>query len=333
MKGIWKYEDLLPPVERRISLGEGDTPLFQLSSEIFLKDESRNPTGSFEDRASAFAISWLLDRGETKVICDEDLDRCLSLATYAAKAGMECLTPIMNLSLSLLGAKYTKRGEILKERFYHIGEMTIAFEIAERIDPEVIVLPMGSGSNVSMIWEGFKIALDSGMSERLPKIIAVKPKFPKDSIARELIQKPIFKKSALKAIKESNGKLISVSEEEILRAQRSLAKMGFLLSPSGAIAYSALSEVKGRKAVLLLTGSFRGVALEVSGTKEIILHLLLETPSHGYALWKRLREYKPISVQAVYQHLRELESKMLVERDDEGIYRVTSKGKMLLVKS
>jgi len=331
MRGIWKYAELLPSVECRVTLEEGNTPLFKISSEIFLKDESRNPTGSFEDRASAFAISYLLDRGEKRVICDSDADRCLSLATYAAAAGLECLSPIMNLPLSLLGARFTDQKTSLREKFYHIGEMTIAFEIAEELEPEVVVIPMGSGSNVWMVWEGFKLAQERGMIEKLPEIIAVKPKFSKDSVARELIQEPIFEKEAMKALKESGGRVIPVSEEEILKAQRTLAKMGFLMSSSGAISYSALPEVKGRMTVFLLTGGFRKSFYEVSGTKEIVLSLLIERPSSGYSLWKELREYKSISVQAVYQHLRELEKKGLVEKRG-NLYHVTSKGKMALTK-
>ncbi|MBC7115381.1 MAG: threonine synthase [Archaeoglobi archaeon] len=331
MRGIWKYRDLLPSVRNRVTLGEGGTPLFQISSEIFLKDESRNPTGSFEDRASAFAVSWLLDRGVRKVICDDDIDRCLSLATYSAAAGLECFAPLMNLPLSLLGAKFTEERVSLREPFYHLGEMTIAFEIAEEVEPDAVVIPMGSGSNVVMVWKGFRIASEAGMIERLPKIFAVRPRLSKGSIARELTQEPLFLKDALRAVKESGGRVIEAGDEEIIRAQRSLAKMGFLMSSSGSVAYSAIKEVREMTSVFLLTGRFRGFTRKIGETKEIILSILAECPSSGYSLWKSVSEHRKISIQAIYQHLRELEEREMVEKRD-GKYHVTSKGRMLLAE-
>ena len=54
---LWRYESVLPKVKKRISLGEGFTPLFPIAETVFVKNETVNPTGSFKDRGMSLAIS------------------------------------------------------------------------------------------------------------------------------------------------------------------------------------------------------------------------------------------------------------------------------------
>lgn len=68
--GIWRYSDLLPKTSAEVSLGEGDTPLVELTErlpqsqqKVWAKLESANPTLSFKDRGMALAVSAALDLG------------------------------------------------------------------------------------------------------------------------------------------------------------------------------------------------------------------------------------------------------------------------------
>src|SRR5208283_390646 len=71
VQGFWKYKEILPPVKHMVSLGEGGTPLHKAErlakavglKELYLKDETRNPTNSYRDRAAAFLTSNAIDQG------------------------------------------------------------------------------------------------------------------------------------------------------------------------------------------------------------------------------------------------------------------------------
>src|SRR5205823_14642013 len=80
-----------------ISLGEGDTPLLfcpQLSKrvghgcDVFVKNEGINPTGSFKDRGMTVAVSKVLERGATALICATTAHTAVSAASYARRSGL-----------------------------------------------------------------------------------------------------------------------------------------------------------------------------------------------------------------------------------------------------
>src|SRR4030081_741802 len=99
-KSMWRYRDLLPvedsvPV---VTLGEGMTPLVKadrLGAELglrnlYLKNDSMNPTNSFKDRVVSVAISWARSNGFETIACASTGHLANSVAAYAARAGMEC---------------------------------------------------------------------------------------------------------------------------------------------------------------------------------------------------------------------------------------------------
>lgn len=96
--GFWRYRQMLPPVQHIISLGEGGTPLLKaerLSKEIglkelYLKDETRNPTHSYRDRAAAFLTSNAVDLGCKALVSASNGNMGASIAAYSAKAGVIC---------------------------------------------------------------------------------------------------------------------------------------------------------------------------------------------------------------------------------------------------
>ena len=89
---------MLPPVKHMVSLGEGGTPLHKAErlakavglKDLYLKDETRNPTNSYRDRAAAFLTSNAIDQGFEALVCASNGNMGASLAAYSAKAGLIC---------------------------------------------------------------------------------------------------------------------------------------------------------------------------------------------------------------------------------------------------
>jgi threonine synthase len=96
---MWGFKDLLPIWHQPVSLGEGDTPLYSCEricqeldvSNLFLKHEGANPTGSFKDRESAVCVTRGLEVGAKGVTCISSGNAAGSLAAYASRAGLKCL--------------------------------------------------------------------------------------------------------------------------------------------------------------------------------------------------------------------------------------------------
>jgi len=203
-KGILRYKELLPieMVSNNLSMGEGETPLIRslrLSKELgvnnlFLKNETVNPTGSFVDRGVFIAVSKILEKKFKKIITGPSPNLAISLAAYVTRFGIELISYVpKNLSIGKLyqlvayGAKI-RFGEIsfegLRENSYYYvdqsnpyyleGLKTIIFEIFEQLNnrlPDFLFIPMGTGGNLSMIWKGIeeikKIGLVDEISTKL----------------------------------------------------------------------------------------------------------------------------------------------------------------------
>src|SRR6187200_3087030 len=97
---MWRYREMLP-VERDeniVSLGEGWTPLLRATrlarrvgvQDVFIKDESQNPTHSFKARGMATAVSMAKELGAKKLAVPSAGNAAGALAAYAARAGLEC---------------------------------------------------------------------------------------------------------------------------------------------------------------------------------------------------------------------------------------------------
>lgn len=163
------------------------------------------------------------------------------------------------------------------------GQKTIAFEIWEEIGvPDWVVVPVGNGGNIAAIWKGFKELRDAGLIDSLPKMAGVqasgaaplalafekgldKPKFIEkpETIATAIrIGKPINWAKAMKAVKESNGVFVKVTDEEILNAQHMLARLeGIGAEPAGAASIAGLKKLveqgvidRGETVVAIVTG-------------------------------------------------------------------------------
>lgn len=159
------------------------------------------------------------------------------------------------------------------------GIKTTAYEIIEQKNwqpPDKIIIPVGNGTLLIGLFKGFKEMLTLGWINKIPKIIAVqaegytplyeaiynkKNRKKKSKLADAIkITNPPRLNQMIKAIKETNGEVIAVTDEEIITGLRKLLKIGLLVEPTSATAFSAFLKMKenidtDEKICIILTGS------------------------------------------------------------------------------
>ena len=196
-KGMWRWTELLPVYQREniVSLGEGDTPLLQLSNlgkklglpNLYLKDEGQNPTGSFKARGLSASVSKAKELGIGKIVMPSAGNAGGALAAYATRAELKSLifmpksTPLANIAeCKITGArvelveglineagKYAQQAEdsegwfnmsTFKEPYRVEGKKIMGYEIAESFAwrlPGVIIYPTGGGTGLVGMWKAF----------------------------------------------------------------------------------------------------------------------------------------------------------------------------------
>jgi len=211
--GIWQWRRLLPPVHENqiVSLGEGNTPLRRIrnwegSAELYLKNETMNPTWSYKDRAASVSATMarFLGFSCTTAISTGNLGN--SVAAYSSVAGLACAifcnpgAPELQLALmQRYGARVFRGGDqnaLVRQLItrggwfpatvvcprdgfanpYGVeGFKTIAFEIFEQLGdrvPDRVFAPAGSGDGLFGIWKGFYELHRLGIAKSVPKMIA-----------------------------------------------------------------------------------------------------------------------------------------------------------------
>ena len=214
---MWRYRELLPHFDERevVTLGERMSPLlpcprlgarFGLEN-LWLKDESQLPTGSFKSRGMAMAITMARHFGVTRVALPTAGNAGGAAAAYAARAGMECFvfmpgdTPVVNqYECHLAGARtflvnglINDCGRIVREGKEHLGwfdlstlkepyriegKKTMGLELAEQCDwklPDVVLYPTGGGTGLIGMWKAFAELQTLGWldSPTMPRMVAV----------------------------------------------------------------------------------------------------------------------------------------------------------------
>ncbi|RLE54421.1 MAG: threonine synthase [Candidatus Methanomethylicota archaeon] len=204
--GIWKYIELLPCLSSSaISLGEGNTELLKCDKlgrklgirKLYVKDETKNPTGSFMDRGASVLITRLCESGFRGVYGIFKGNLGASLAAYSAKAGLKCTVFISEridasklYQMIAYGATIYPENKLEEIKFgdrHYLadnadpflleGEKTIGFEIIENFDwhlSDFIIAPMGTGGLISALWKAIKEFEILGLiSEFRSKLIGV----------------------------------------------------------------------------------------------------------------------------------------------------------------
>jgi threonine synthase len=214
---MWRWHDLLPVFEtdHMLTLGEGDTPLLRTErlgnqlgmAQLYVKDESMNPTGTFKARGLASAVSKAHELGLDKVIIPTAGNAGGAMAAYAARAGLRaCVlmprdTPRANIEeCRIMGAevilvdgliseaarqakvKASAEGwfdlSTFKEPYRLEGKKVMGYELAEAFRwelPEVIFYPTGGGTGLVGMWKAFAELDELGWLERTsrPRLVSV----------------------------------------------------------------------------------------------------------------------------------------------------------------
>ena len=213
---FWRYRELLPICndEHIVSLGETMTPLIHAKRlgaqlglpELWIKDESRLPTGSFKARGLAMAVSKAKELGISKLAIPSAGNAATALSVYAACAGIPAHifmpkdTPAFNretcqlagANVTLIDGLITDAGKIvaerkadegwfdvstLKEPYRVEGKKTMGFELAEQFGwklPDVILYPTGGGTGIVGMWKGFaELEAIGWIGPKRPRFISV----------------------------------------------------------------------------------------------------------------------------------------------------------------
>ncbi|MBM3119998.1 MAG: threonine synthase [Chloroflexi bacterium] len=214
---LWKYKEFLPISDESkiVSLDEGGTPLIKCQSltgetgikNLYVKNETVNPTSSFKDRAFSVIISRALERGASTVAAVSDGNAGASASAYSARAGIACyiFTPafavqskIIQMSMygarvisvkgSLIATGMLVLGACIKYGWFNIttakvlnpyqteGHKTLAYEICEQLNwqaPDWVIAPVSSGDSLGAIWKGFKEFYALGFIKNLPRMVGV----------------------------------------------------------------------------------------------------------------------------------------------------------------
>jgi len=220
---VWKYSELLPIRDKGniVSLEAGGTPLLKsdrLANDIglrslYLKDETRSPTGSFKDRSMTVGVSKAVEFGVETTVTASSGNAAAALAAHSAKAGLRCYAfvlesaPEAKLAQIRLYGAHVMRVKAVEEGVdptvqmlsmvvekhgwypcpsfgpfnpYQVeGPKTMAFEIAEQLNwnvPDWVMVPTGSGCLLAGIWKGFRDFRRLGFVDSSPRLVAVQPK-------------------------------------------------------------------------------------------------------------------------------------------------------------
>lgn len=193
---IREYAERLPVTDATevITLGEGGTPLVRAKhlseltgSEVYLKVEGMNPTGSFKDRGMTMAMTAAVAAGAKAVVCASTGNTSASAAAYATQAGLTCavLVPDGKISMGKLSQAIAHGAELLQvdgnfdnclevarklAESYPVflvnsvnparleGQKTAAFEVVDTLGdaPDYHLMPVGNAGNISAYWKGYK---------------------------------------------------------------------------------------------------------------------------------------------------------------------------------
>lgn len=327
--GIWKFWRLLPVdnPDKTVSLGEGNTFLHECKSlsrkfgfaKLWVKDEGKNPTGSFKDRNAAVSVTKAVEFKAKTVAIASDGNAGPAVAAYAAKAGLPCYVfmptstaPQDMARAAVFGAQVIKiRGkglvndcitlvEALRTEFgwHHLttagpvnpyqleAPKTIAYEIALELDgnmPDWMAIPAGGGGLLVAIFRALNELEHLELIDRVPRILCVQSeacapivKAFREQQPIELWRDPGVTKAVpiavplplegdevLQALQTTQGAAITVSDQEILEAQKMLAvREGVYASPAGIAALAGTLKARDHGVI----NDFHTVLVVITGS-------------------------------------------------------------------
>ena len=298
---IWRYRALLPVEEMSEvpPLSLGWTPVYDCPrlaekygvGKLLIKDEGRNPTGSFKDRPSALAIVKAREAGKDTVATASSGNAGSALAGMCASMNMNAVIfvpatappgkiaqlQVYGATIAMIDGTYDQAFDLClaaarKFDWYQRntgynpymteGKKTAALEIGEQLNwkvPDKVFVSVGDGCIIGGLWKGFCDLYQLGFIERLPQMIGVQAENASaivslldgdwrmaggeaSTIADSIcVGKPRDATKAIRAIRESGGFGVKVTDDEILTATGELARAtGVFVEPSSAAAFAGL---------------------------------------------------------------------------------------------
>ena len=296
------------------SLGEGNTPLIKSRNivdeigckSLFFKLEGCNPTGSFKDRGMVLAVAKAVEKGISSIACASTGNTSASAAAYGAYLGLRTtlIVPKGNVArgklaqavaygahIAMIDGNFDKALEIARELCERHpvelvnslnpnrieGQKTASFEIVEELGmaPDHLFIPVGNAGNITAYWKGFKEALESGLSGKLPVMNGYQASGAAPIVDGAIVEEPRTVASAirignpaswelaLKVRDESKGFIDKVDDEEILSTYRRLASdEGVFCEPASAASLAGLlkrvnsgESFEGKTIVCVITGN------------------------------------------------------------------------------
>jgi threonine synthase len=264
------------------------------------------PTGSFKDRGAAVLASCALEAGVANAVADSSGNAGASLAAYFASAGVPLTVFVPQGSSSPKVGQARRYGadvvevdggraaatsaarEFARTRgayyashaqspFFLAGTRTLAYELAEQLGPDLptVVTPLGAGTIVLGLYQGFSVLLERGVIEAMPRLVGVQAaacaplaeafaagrgtvdhgRTWGHSIASGInIADPPRAAEILAAVRACGGAVDTVTEDEIVTARAELACRGVLVESTAAAAWAAARRGASEPAVVILTG-------------------------------------------------------------------------------
>ena len=334
---IWRYKPLLPvkadsPVP---PLQVGWTPLYwsrrlaeQLGLQhLWIKDDGRNPTASFKDRASAVGVVKAMELGRDIITAASTGNAASSLSGLSASVGIKNMifvpetapqakiAQLLVFGATVIAVKGTydqafdlclaatkEYGWYCRNTAYNPylseGKKTAALEVCEQLRwdaPDRIFVSVGDGCIIGGLWKGLKDLVALGFIEKMPRLMGVQaegsavlhtawqkgteeiepivPHTLADSISVGI---PRDRLKALRAVRDTEGEYITVSDDEILEAMRVLARGAAVFGePAGVTGFAGLQKMvresrinPEERIVVLVTGNGLkdvGSAIKASG--------------------------------------------------------------------
>jgi threonine synthase len=319
---IWRYRALLPiddssPVPE---LTVGWTPIYDCKSladrgvgRLLIKDDGRNPTGSFKDRPSALAVVKAREAGASVITTASSGNAGSALAGMCANTGMKSVIfipagappsklaqmKVYGATVVLVEGSYDEAYDLCIKAsqrfgwyqrstgynpFMAEGKKTAALEIAEQLNwkvPDKVVAAVGDGCIIGGLWKGFSDLRRLGFIDRVPQMIGVQAETasaivdavnsdgtvrngPAHTVADSIcVGRPRDATRAIRAIRESGGLGLKVSDQEMIESVTRLARTtGVFVEPAAAAPLAGLSRISERgetladeTVLLMLTGN------------------------------------------------------------------------------
>lgn len=322
LSGVWRYREIVLPSagDDVVTYPEGNTPLLARpkvsawvgATDLWLKHEGHNPTGSFKDRGMTVGLTHARRIGATAVACASTGNTGAALGAYAALAGLPALafvpkghvalgklTQILaygvrtllvrgdfDACLELAHAASKQLGVYLLNSinpFRLEGQKTIVFELLQQLEwqpPDWIVVPAGNLGNTAAFGKALAEAREWGLITTLPRIAAVQAEGAapfalsyREGFARRhrveprtvataiRIGNPASYERAVRAIRETDGVVTTVSDAEMLEAKAVIDAAGVGCEPASAASVAGTRRLMregvigaGQRVVAVLTG-------------------------------------------------------------------------------